>query len=311
MPNVSVIIPTYNCSQYISEAIESVLNQSFQAFELIIVNDGSTDRTDEVIKKYLDSFPDKIKYIKQENKGHAAARNTGIKASGGEFIAFLDADDLWLPNKLAAQILVFDKNPDVGLVHTNCYGFGGPGGTYLGRYWMTPEQIQKHSGYIFFEHYFRTIRITTSTVMIRKKCLDEVGLFDENLSRLGSEDRELFLRILWKYHAVYIDKPLGKYRDRSDSSGQNHEKMIKGQKYVYEKITKLYKLPNSYKRKALSSVYYEWASAFYESFQFQQGYTLQVKSILYNPSNPHNYLLTGKMIKRLWIRLKRNKLHTA
>ena len=303
-PRVSVIIPTYNCKEYVCEAVDSVLNQSFKDFELIIVNDGSTDGTEQVLKKYFEGFSDKIKYIEQENKGISAARNIGIQTSSGEFIAFLDADDLWLPEKLATQIVVFDTNPNIGFVHTNTYGFGGLSGTYLNRYWMSPEQIKKHSGYIFFEHYFRNIRITVSTVMIRRECLDKVGIFDEYLSLLGCEDRDLFLRILWQFEAIYVDEPLAKYRDRTDSMGQDFGKMIIAQEYVYDKITKLYGLPNSYKKKALSSVYYEWASAFYSSLHIREGLKLQLKSIIYNPMNPYNYNLTRKMLKQLSIAFK-------
>lgn len=303
-PRVSVIIPTYNCKEYVCEAVDSVLNQSFKDFELIIVNDGSTDGTEQVLKKYFEGFPDKIKYIEQENKGISVARNIGIRASSGEFIAFLDADDLWLPEKLATQIVVFDTNPNVRFVHTNTYGFGGPEGTYLNRYWMSREQIKKHSGYIFFELYFRNIRITVSTVMIRRECLDKVGIYDEYLSLLGCEDRELFLRILWQFEAIYVDEPLAKYRDRADSMGQNFEKMIIAQEYVYDKIAKLYGLPNSYKKKGLSSVYYEWASAFYSSLHIREGLKFQLKSIIYNPMNPYNYNLTRKMLKQLSIAFK-------
>lgn len=300
MARVSVIIPTYNCSQYIAEAIDSVLNQSFLDFELIIVNDGSTDDTEEIISRYLNNPSDKIRYINQENRGLAAARNTGIRRSSGEFIAFLDADDLWLPNKLSAQISVFDQYANVGFVHTNCYGFGGPYGTYVNRFWMNAEQIKNHSGLIFWNLFFRKIRITASTVMLRRKCLDRIGHFDEALSKLGSEDRDLFLRILWEYEAVYINEPLAKYRDRSDSMGQNYGKMIKAQRYVYDKITKLYELPNSYKRKALSAVYHEWASESYNLFKFRRGFSLQLKAIFYNPGNRMAYLITKKMMKQLW-----------
>ena len=135
--------------------------------------------------------------------------------------------------------------------------------------------------------------------MIRRECLDKVGLHDEKLSKLGSEDRELFLRILWHYEAIYIDEPLAQYRDRNNSMGKNYEKMITAQKYVYDKITRLCGLPVSYKKKALSSVYYEWASEYSGSLQIKKGFMLQLQAIKYNPKNVQAYILTRKMIKQL------------
>ena len=298
-PRVSVIIPTYNCKEYICEAVDSLLNQSFKDFELIIVNDGSTDGTEEVIEYYINRFPEKIEYIKQKNKGAAAARNAGIRASSGEFIAFLDADDLWLPNKLTAQISVFDTHPSIGLVHTNVYGFGGPSGTYLGRYWMTSEQIERHSGHIFLDFFFRNIRITFSTVMIRRTCLTNVGLLDEYLNKFGGEDRDLLLRVLWEYKAYFINHPLAKYRDRTDSRGQKYEKKIIGQTYIYDKITQHYNLPASYKKKAMSSIYVEWAEWCYSRFRILDGLKLQMKAIKCNPRNRTAYTITQQIVRNM------------
>jgi len=116
-PKVSIIIPTYNQSQYLEEAMESVLNQTYQNIEIIIVDDGSTDNTSEVVK----SFDNKIIYIPQKNKGASSARNAGIKKAQGQYVAFLDSDDMWIKNKLEKQIKFIQNNPEIGLLGTGCY----------------------------------------------------------------------------------------------------------------------------------------------------------------------------------------------
>ena len=120
MPKVSVIIPTYQYDSFIGEAIDSVLAQTYKDYELIVVDDGSIDRTREIISKYGSN----INYIYQENKGLAAARNTGIRATKGEYLSFLDADDAWLPNKLEVEVEFLDTHPVVGMVYSNYFYFG-------------------------------------------------------------------------------------------------------------------------------------------------------------------------------------------
>lgn len=288
MSKVSVVLPTYNCASYVIAAVESVLQQTSTNYELIIVDDGSTDETEQVLAPYLRNYGN-IRYIKQENKGHAGARNTGIRAALGDYIAFIDSDDKWLPEKLQEQVQAFEEDPEVGLVYCNVYGFGENQEVRVRGPQLTLEQLQEYSGYIFDNLYFRKIIITTTTVMIRKNCIDDVGIFDENMTRYGSEDRELFLRVLWKYKAKYINKPLAMYRNRSDSEGQNYEKMIKGQEYVYEKITSLYGLPQSAKRAVMSKMYQEWAREFYAKGRFADGLTNQVKAIRANPTDMNAY----------------------
>jgi glycosyltransferase involved in cell wall biosynthesis len=115
MPRVSVIIPTYNCDRFLPEAIDSVLMQTYQDYEIIVIDDGSTDQTCQV----LEAYKHKIRYFYQQNQGSAVARNLGIKQAKGEFIAFLDADDFWLlPEKLAEQVNCFEQQPSLGSVHT-------------------------------------------------------------------------------------------------------------------------------------------------------------------------------------------------
>jgi glycosyltransferase involved in cell wall biosynthesis len=298
MNKVSVVLPTYNCAEYVGATVESVLNQTYKNYELIIVNDGSTDDTNQVLAHYIDNNST-IRYFKQENKGHAAARNAGISTATGDFIAFIDSDDKWLPDKLDAQVRAFEEDPEVGFVHCNLYGFGENQEVRVRGPQLTQEETDQYSGYIFDNLYFRKIIITTTSVMIRKECIDAVGMFDENLTRFGSEDRDLFLRILREYKAKYINKPLAMYRNRSDSAGQNYKKMIIGQEYVYEKITKLYGLPHCAKKEVMSKIYQEWAREFYAKGRFTDGFTNQVKAIKENPVNMDSYLALKRYVKYL------------
>jgi glycosyltransferase involved in cell wall biosynthesis len=297
MEKVSVILPTYNCAKYVGAAVESVLKQTYTNYELIIINDGSTDDTDEVLAQYISN--NTILYIKQENKGHAGARNTGMTAATGTFIAFIDSDDIWLPEKLEEQIRACENDTEIGLVHCNVYGFGENHDAQVRNSLLTKEQIDEYSGYIFDNLYTRKIIITTTTVLIRKQCIDDVGMFDENLTRYGSEDRDLFLRILWKYKAKYVNKPLAMYRNRSDSEGQNYEKMIKGQKYVYDKISSLYNLSGKTKREVMSRLYQEWAREFYSKGCLISGIANQFKAIWENPVDINAYLAFKRYFRYL------------
>ena len=131
MKKVTIIIPTYNSSPFIGKAIDSVLAQTYTDYEIILVDDGSTDNTKEILEKYQDN----ITYILQPNQGVAIARNTGIRNSESEYIALLDSDDEWLPEKLELQMRTIEKNNDVGLVHTNDIQISEEGNVYGSWQW--------------------------------------------------------------------------------------------------------------------------------------------------------------------------------
>jgi glycosyltransferase involved in cell wall biosynthesis len=194
-PLVSVIIPTYNRSEMLKQAIDSVLAQDFDDFELIVVDDGSTDNTPEI----LDAYKDKIVYCRQDNKGVSAARNRGIHLSSGELIAFLDSDDLWLPGKLSCQVDFFNSHADALICQTQ--------ETWVrnGRRVNPKNRHQKESGMIY-ERSLALCLVSPSAVMMRKRLLDRVGNFDENLP--ACEDYDLWLRISCRFPVHLIDIPL-------------------------------------------------------------------------------------------------------
>ena len=192
---ISVIIPTYNRKKTLARAIQSVINQSFTPFEILIIDDGSNDGTEEWVKENFRN----IKYIYQNNHGVSSARNIGIENAYGDWVAFLDSDDEWLPNKLHEQVKAIDSNPEVKFFHTNEIWI---------RNGVRVNQMKKHKkygGYIF-EKCLDICRVSPSSVLIQKEVFDNIGVFDESLR--VCEDYDLWLRITSKYPVVFLDVPL-------------------------------------------------------------------------------------------------------
>ncbi len=232
MVRVSVIMPTFNCAVYIGEAIESALNQTYKDFEIVIVDDGSTDNTEEVVRRYIFSTQVMIKYIRQFNSGPAVARNKAISESRGEFLALLDADDIWLPDRLKEGLASFEANPDVGLIHSDTLRIDEKG-DFLPK---PRRNVRLSSGNIFNSLMLRKVHISCPTVLLRRAALDKVGLFDENPQCRGVEDRDLWLRITKEYKVFFIDKILAHYRIRKNSISRDPEKMAVSKIYVINKF---------------------------------------------------------------------------
>ena len=209
MPSVSVIVPTYNREHFLQKCIESVLSQSFKDFELIVVDDGSTDKTEDILKRY----EDKLHYIKQEQKGPSSARNTGMQYSSGEWICFLDSDDLWLPGKLATQMKFFAENQDIKVCYTEEIW-------YRKNKRVNPaKKHQKYSGWIY-QKMLPLCIISPSSVMIHHSVLKLIGTFDEELP--ACEDYELWLRIGAGYPIYLLQEQL--IIKRNGHSGQQSHK---------------------------------------------------------------------------------------
>jgi glycosyltransferase involved in cell wall biosynthesis len=201
-PLVSVIIPTYNYAHFLREAIDSVIEQTFKDYEIIVVDDGSTDDTKEVIKQYSCN----IHYIYKKNSGPNSSRNAGIKASCGKYIAFLDADDKWLSNKLALQIALIERNENIGLVYGTSIFFDNVSGAFIKKF---PSVDVCCRGNILKELYLNQI-ISSPTPLIRRAVFEKIGIFDE--SRHYSDDWEMWLRIASEYEFDFTPEPLALYR---------------------------------------------------------------------------------------------------
>jgi glycosyltransferase involved in cell wall biosynthesis len=209
-PLVSIVTPVYNGERYLLETIRSALAQTYQNFELLIVNDGSIDKSAAIIKPFLKDS--RVIYIEQKNAGVAAARNTAIKHAKGKYIGFLDQDDLWLDNKLEVQIAALEQDEGVALVHSrqNCIDTHGNKLDY--------DWISGASGFCF-ESMFKKNGVAVLTALIRKTIIDEIGLFNEELS--GTDDYEMWLRVTLKYPIKYIDQTLALYRFHDSNVSKN------------------------------------------------------------------------------------------
>jgi glycosyltransferase involved in cell wall biosynthesis len=207
MPKVSVVIPTYNRAHLLTECIESALAQTFRDFEIIIIDDGSTDNTSQVVS----AFP--VRYIHQQNQGVSVARNKGIELSRGEYIAFLDSDDTLLKNALEEGVEVLDKNPDVGFSYGQMYIMDEKG-HILGLQKAPLKHSCVRRGIEELREYLITGNHFPSSIVIRRRCLDEVGTFDPSFTS-GCEDIDLLIRLVKKYAVAYIAEPLVKYRYNS------------------------------------------------------------------------------------------------
>lgn len=203
MPRVSVIIPTFNSALTLLRAIESVLNQTYKDLEIIVVDDGSTDETRFVLEPYLD----RISYIYQENQERSAARNRGSAKSRGEYIAFLDADDWWLPCKLERQVAMLDANPAVGLVYT-AQQLVQPDGSVLAT--QPSFGVDDPGSDIFSRLVLRNMIGSPSKIVVRADLLSKVGGFDESLN--GTEDWDLCLRFAAESLVGYVAEPLTCYQ---------------------------------------------------------------------------------------------------
>ena len=224
MPKVSVIIPAYNAMAFLPETLESVMKQTFTDFEVLIVNDGSSDHIVEWANQVTDP---RVKLISQENQRVSAARNTGIAHAQGEYIAFLDADDLWEPTKLEKQVHCLDDKPEVGLVYT---------------WTLLVDEQNNPTGRIFASHLEgkvwdkiiqNDVMSSGSCAMVRRCCFETVGVFDRNLAY--APDRDMWVRIAYRYPFAVVKEPLLRYRQLPNSFSRNRQAMIQDLRQVIEK----------------------------------------------------------------------------
>lgn len=199
---VSVIIPTYNMSQYVPLAIRSVLEQTYQDLEVIVIDDGSTDDTQEAIQEF--SSDSRFRYESQENGGPAKARNKGIRLARGQWIAFNDADDVWYPQKLQKQVALFGSRPDLGVVVSDCDRIDE-----RGKKIPAPKKY-RYQGSRLYEQLLLENFIPMCTTVVTRTCFEQLGGFDETLRR--AEDYDFWLRLSVSNTIGYVDEPLAAHR---------------------------------------------------------------------------------------------------
>lgn len=210
-PVVSVIIPVYNGTKYLAETLESVISQTFRDWEVIAVNDGSSDESEIILEKYASKYPFRIRYLTVQNGGVSRARNTGVSQARGKYVAFLDQDDLWTPEKLERQVEQLENNPELGVSFTNESLIDESGFiTRFKRFHLGGP----NRGFVFDTLIFDNF-IPVSSLMMHKDIFLQTGGFSPEFAL--SEDFDFLLRITRKYPVDFIDAPLLQYREHSES----------------------------------------------------------------------------------------------
>src|SRR5262249_49927925 len=227
MPRVSVIIPTFNCARFLRQAINSALSQTYTDHEIIVVDDGSTDETGDLIAQY----GSKVVYLYQSNGGVSSARNLALSKSSGELIAYLDADDMWYPQKLEKQVAFLDAHKECGLVHSEVSVINEDNEVIHTRFNQETRRTVPQ-GYCPLELLKRS-HVQTLTVVERRMCIDRVGFFDETLPT--AEDYMHWILIVLEGLAIgYLPEPLGMYRRRKGSLTANPRHLCESYERIYQ-----------------------------------------------------------------------------
>ncbi|MBW4594433.1 MAG: glycosyltransferase [Brasilonema angustatum HA4187-MV1] len=275
MPKVSVIIPAYNAMAYLKETVESVLKQTFTDFEVLIVDDGSSDRTVEWVSQIKDP---RVQLISQQNQGSSGARNTGISAALGEYIALLDADDIWEPTKLEKQVRYLEENSLVGLVDT---------------WTVLIDQQGKSTGRVVVSHaegddvwkqlvQFKTVCACDSTPLIRRSCFETVGLFNRELPFL--EDLDMWIRLASRYRFAVIKEVLVRYRQYPGSKSTNCQGTLEAFRTIVEKAFESVHadlLPLREKGYGRISLYLAWRAI--NNKDYEQAWQFNRQAIAHHP----------------------------
>ena len=231
-PLVSAIVPTYNAERFLAQALDSALAQTFRDFEVVVVNDGSTDASAAIAGAYAARHPGMVRVIHQPNQGLCHARNTALASARGKYFALLDADDVWLPHHLADSVALLERRPDVALAHADIERIDVQGKS-LGRsarYWdrMLLEP--------FSALYLRREHVCCPTVVFRREIVERVGNFDPQFNRLGCEDRDLWLRIASVARIAFLDDVHALYRLHGANMSTNFEKMLQARIRLVDKF---------------------------------------------------------------------------
>lgn len=276
---VSVILPCYNGARWIGKAIQSVLAQTFEDLELVIVDDGSTDNSRDTIASYLSDG--RVRYIFQENRGFSGANNTGIKESKGELIGFIGQDDLWTPNKLKVQVEYMDKYKNIDLVHSDLYHIDSNGRIIKRRNPKVPKTVSHKEN---VKELFLGNFICIQTAIVRRICFEDVGLFDEKM--VAFSDHDLWLRMAGNLNIGYIKKPLVKKRyHRNRLTEARREATIKDEFLIIKKAVSQYPFLKKHMRNALSKRYYVWGLFLLDQGEKKDSRGKLLKAVKYDPYN--------------------------
>ncbi len=308
-PKVSVIIPTYNRANFLIQALDSVLVQTYKNLEIVVVDDGSTDDTKRRITPYVEKYG--VKYIYQENQGLPSARNTGIFNSSGTYISVLDDDDLLYPYTVKRQLEELENHPDYGMVYSDAMVIDEEGNELgLRANGLLP------SGDIYKEVTSGRLLCLMGTIMVRRECIDDVGMFDPELMRY--EDLDFVRRISEKFKIKFINVPLLKYR--------KHQKAMTVNKYNVTYFRKRYEnifnserfnnMSEDFRSDIFSKYCHHLGKSYYYLSDYKMARKYLLKSIYYSPKRLKKHkiykhlleTILGKnisgMIKNIFIKIK-------
>jgi len=305
MKKVSVVIPAFNKANLTIKTIESVLGQTYGNIEIIVVDDGSTDDT----KNKLQLFGDSITYIYKQNGGACSARNVGIKQATGEYIALIDCDDIYYPEKIAKSVECLEKKSDYGFVYTGAYFINGDGDV------ISAHRISDYpaSGWIASRLIVKNF-ICNSTAVIRKECFEKVGYFDEKI--FIPADWDMLLRLSEKYKAAYIDDKLTGYRLTDSYTASNMEMGLNEIIYVLNKaLSRNNHLYSGLIKRCLSTVYFSYGLDYAAMQDFKKSRETLLKAVLNKPYSLSGLLFWGgvlfapKLFRKIILYLRPNKYY--
>lgn len=299
MPTFDVIIPAYNAAHFLPSALDSVIAQTYTDWRILLVDDGSKDNTPELIAGYKEQLGDKLVYIRQANAGLPAARNAAIRHGASEFIALLDADDIWLPRRLESTLQRFRESPGAGLA----YGFVSRIDA-TGKLLDTFDRRSTHAeGRIARYIYMRSLDLPCPTLTYRRSCLDQVGLFDETLR--ASEDRDLCIRVAAVSEVVLVQEVIALYRLSAQSMSTDLNRMLTAQRRVISKHYGLSGCGWRARQVALSRMYRQLAEGL--SHKGQRGAALvhALRALAMYPFQLQTLRITASMLLR-WAGWKAN-----
>ena len=307
-PKVTVIMPVYNGEKHIMEAIDSILNQSFNDFELIIINDGSTDKTEDIIKSYLKD--NRVRYFKQNNQGYSAACNQGYLFAKGKYICFQDCDDISLPNRLECEVEILENNVEIELVYSSAIFLGDDDKPFAKWGGIKSGEISHINA--FYKLYIEGNFIPNPTVMFRRRHYDSNNLFREDLKVCADYEHRLI--VVHDYNIYEIEKPLVKIR-----RGSNHEHLtalreenFKAERDILKKIRKLFwnkkpKVTLIHFCKAMSNQLLKESNYYIRQGKKKKSIQLLIKSIILNPFKLRVWrVIIGRLLPKPIIEILKN-----
>jgi glycosyltransferase involved in cell wall biosynthesis len=299
-PHVSVLIPAYNAASYLPHSLQSVLRQRYEDWEAVVIDDGSTDETRTVIEAYAPLFKGRLRYVYQSNLGLPAARNAAMRIARGAIFALLDADDVWLENRLEETAAALDGDKSISLVHAR-----------IARINITGEVIDyppgpagpSLSGHTARDIYTHRLNILCPTATFRRVCIERVGGFDERMR--ATEDRDMWFRIAERFAVRYVDAVVAHYRISPKSMSADWTRMWTAQMYFLNKHLERGAVSRSAYREALATVCRARGNAHLSADEFQEALRCYARSIRMDPLSAANWYALLRAVGRPVLRLGR------